>query len=36
MKKTVEEKAELAKLKIDKKLQKQKKKAEKVAAKKEA
>ena len=34
MKKTVEEKAELAKLKIDKKLQKQKKKAEKVAAKK--
>jgi len=36
MKKTVEEKAELAKLKIDKKLQKQQKKAEKVAAKKEA
>ena len=36
MKKTVEEKAEIAKLKIDKKLQKQQKKAEKVEAKKEA
>ena len=36
MKKTVEQKAELAKLKIDKKLQKQQQKAEKVAAKKEA
>ena len=36
MKKTVEQKAELAKLKIDKKLQKQKQKFEKTAAKKEA
>ncbi len=36
MKKTVEEKAEIAKLKIDKKLQKQQQKAEKVEAKKEA
>lgn len=36
MKKTVEEKAELAKLKIDKKLQKQRQKKEKAAAKKEA
>lgn len=36
MKKTVEEKAELAKLKIDKKLQKQQQKAEKMEAKKEA
>lgn len=36
MKKTVEEKAELAKLKIDKRLQKQRKKEEKNAAKKEA
>ena len=36
MKKTVEEKAELAKIKIDKKLQKQQQKAEKAEAKKEA
>lgn len=36
MKKTVEEKAELAKIKIDKKLQKQQQKAEKAGAKKEA
>ena len=32
MKKTVEEKAELAKIKIDKKLQKQQQKAEKAEA----